>query len=201
MDKTLREILAKEFCIDEPRELTAEDRVLEAVENKEGEATGAPKISQSESNPEDLIQQISAMMREQERLNDLAEELRDRNSEPTADEFLEFFKKSLPVLDSLDRIIYIYEMQEEPSEELANWMKSVAAVRNRVTDLFGRFGLRAMDPVGKTVDLNRHEVVDVVHTDSILEETIVEVRQKGFVFNGKVLRDARVVVAKNDRSS
>ena len=54
-----------------------------------------------------------------------------------------------------------------------------------------------MDPIGKKVNLDRHEVVEVIYNDSIPDETVVEVRQKGYIFEGKVLRDARVVVAKN----
>ncbi len=201
MDKLLHEILAKEFCIDEPSECVSQHVLTEDTSSKKLQVSAqSAEGSSSSLSDDDLIRQISQMMREQDRLNDVAEELRNKNSKTSNTEFMDFFRKSLPVLDSLDRIVYMYEMQENPSEELINWMKSVAALRNRVTDLFGRFGLRTMDPVGKSVDLDRHEVVDIVMTDSIEEETIVEVRQKGFVFNGKILRDARVVVAKNDRS-
>jgi molecular chaperone GrpE (heat shock protein) len=47
--------------------------------------------------------------------------------------------------------------------------------------------------------LDRHEVVEVLHTNSIPDETIVEVRQKGYTLNGKIIRDAKVVVAQNER--
>jgi molecular chaperone GrpE len=80
-----------------------------------------------------------------------------------------------------------------------NWLKSIAVIQSRMLQLFERFGLRTMDPVGQRIDLDRHEVIEVLRTDSLPDETIVEVRQKGYIFDGKVLRDARVVVAKNDR--
>jgi molecular chaperone GrpE (heat shock protein) len=53
-----------------------------------------------------------------------------------------------------------------------------------------------VNPIGQKVDLDRHEVVEVIRTEGVPDETIVEVRQKGYTFNGKTLRDARVVVAK-----
>ena len=53
--------------------------------------------------------------------------------------------------------------------------------------------------VGKLVNLERHEVVEVINTESVPDETVVEVRQKGYLYKNRVLRDARVVVAKNER--
>ena len=125
----------------------------------------------------------------------LADELRTRGDQTSTENLTRFFRTALSTLDGFDRVMHLAE-RHPPSPELQNWLASVAGIQSRITQLIERFGLRALDPNGQKVDLDRHEVVEVIHTDSVPDETIVEVRQKGYMFEGKVLRDARVVVAK-----
>lgn len=191
MGSLLQDLFRGEFVIDEPREKTVD--VAEAPKAK-------PRAESGEQDKElpDLLTQIAAMMLEQERLEEMANELRQRTDQSGDEKLLRLFKMMLTTLDGFDRLTQ-YAMEQPPSEEMGNWLKSIATMQSRMTKSLESFGLRTMDPIGKTVDLNRHEVVEVVRTDSIPDETVVEVRQKGYVFGGRVLRDARVVVAKNER--
>jgi molecular chaperone GrpE len=197
MPKLFANLFEAEFVVDETPEnvLDLSSEKLPARAAKSLPAAHEAK----ESEFSDLVGQISGMLLEQDRLEELADDLRNRNRRPTDEEFSNFFRKALAVLDSFDRMVHFAEMQP-PSEETQNWLKTLGGVQSRLTKLFEWHGLQSMDPIGKRVDLNRHEVVEVIKTDSIPDETIVEVRQKGYMFNGKVLRDARVVVAKNERS-
>ena len=195
MSRLLRELFKGEFVIDEHRERIA-DVPMEQLASALAEPASRPKEDISRR---DLLTQISAMLLEQERLERLASELRQLGDRSNAEQLARFFRMSLSVLDGFDRLNQT-AMDLSPSEEVRNWLKSVATVSSRMTRLCESFGLRSMDPVGKTVNLNQHEVVEVIRTDSLPDETVVEVRQKGYTFNGRVLRDARVVVAKNERS-
>jgi molecular chaperone GrpE len=187
------EMIRKEFVVDEPPEAV----VMESKERSRGKRLGtdAPQIAEKEK---DLLCEISSMLMEQERLERLAEELSKKDAETRSEGFFPLFRAALPVLDSFDRIIQMAQ-DHPPSEELQNWLKGVATLQGRLLALFEAYGLRVMDPIGKRVNLDRHEVVEVIHNESIPDETIVQVRQKGYIYNGKIIRDARVVVAQNER--
>jgi molecular chaperone GrpE (heat shock protein) len=195
-----KETLRKEFVVDEPREdvLDLRDKAGEGVRFPPGRDLFPGEERHAKSGKSDLLTQISDMFLEQERLERVAREWESQSQKTTQEGYQRFFRAALPLLDSFDRVIQMAAMQP-PSPEMQNWLNNVASVQSRMTQLFERFGLRVMDPVGKRVNLERHEVVEVIHTDSIPDETIVEVRQKGYIFESRVLRDAQVVVAQNER--
>ena len=195
MGNLLQELFRGEFVIDETRERTiSSSETTPNVPRTDSSSDG----EMDQSAKPDLLTQISAMMLEQERLELLANELRQRGDQTSEEKLIHLFKMMLTVLDGFDRLTQ-FAMKQPPSEEVQNWLKSIASMQSRMTKSLESFGLRSMDPIGKPVNLNKHEVVEIVRTDSMPDETVVEVRQKGYVFNGRVLRDARVVVAKNER--
>ena len=53
-----------------------------------------------------------------------------------------------------------------------------------------------MDPVGKPYDALKHEVLGTVEASQAEEGTVVEVLQAGFMLQEKVLRTAKVRIAK-----
>ena len=200
MGTIFQELFAKEFVIDEPREevldLGQEKTRPPAAPRPPASMNRPPRIDGAERR--DLVTQISELLVQQERLERLTDELRSRSAAPTKEELKRLFRSALPVLDSFDRVLQMAELRA-PSEEVQNWLKSVASIQSRMLELFKRFGLQTMDPVGKPVDLDCHEVVECLYSDSVPDETVVQVRQKGYMLEGTVLRDARVVVAKRER--
>lgn len=104
-------------------------------------------------------------------------------------------KSMLPALDALDRLLEFAETVENPDEVFQNWIKGVDALRVRLTKVLEGIGLRAISSVGMEVDLNVHDVVAVVPAGEFPSNTVVKEQQKGYYFQGRLLRDARVVVA------
>ena len=204
MHRIFANILDQEFVVDErPEEVLGDaDRKRRApapssFPGQRAPAGGRGPQGAAESR-RDMRAQICSLLQDQERLESLAEELRASKGSSGKQELSRLFRSALTLLDSFDRVVQMSEALP-PSEEVHNWLKSIAIIQSRMLQLFERFGLSTMDPVGQQVDLDRHEVIEVIRTESLPDETIVEVRQKGYIFDGKVLRDARVVVAKNDR--
>lgn len=193
------EILNREFVIDMKPVQTAEAAVREETKpGLKGNRLPIAPRSLDGKGEKDLFTQFSEVLIAKERLEKMATELKSRTEKGGTETLMRLFRTSLPMLDSFDRVLTLAEKQP-PSAEMQNWLRSVAGVRARMTDLFSRFGLQILNPVGEKVDLDHHEVVEVLHTESIPDDTIVEVRQKGYLFEGKMLRDARVVVAQNTR--
>ena len=197
-----RKILAREFPIDAqpvplPGPGAAGGRGSSRLSSKPDWVAASGESGAPEGG--DLYGQVVSMLQEHERLERMARDLETRGRESDSQQMKRFFRQCLTVMDSFDRVLMMAE-DHPPSEELRNWLKSVATIQSRMTQLCGEFGLHPMDPVGKPVDLDRHEVVEVHRTESLPDETVVAVRQKGYTLDGKVLRDARVVVAQNPSS-
>lgn len=57
-------------------------------------------------------------------------------------------------------------------------------------------GLQQIDPVGESLDPERHHAVSMVEAPGKAPGTVVSVMQKGYVLNGRLLRPALVAVAK-----
>ena len=86
------------------------------------------------------------------------------------------------------------------TDVLANWLRSVEGIQERVLSALERQGLEVVNPLGLGVDLNRDEVVEYRPTQAEPGDTVLEVRRRGYRFRGKMIRDAQVVVAHNERS-
>jgi molecular chaperone GrpE len=92
----------------------------------------------------------------------------------------------LPVLDNLDRAL---EVEGDIRE-------GVRATRDQLTEVLGREGLLPVASDGQHFDPNVHEAVMGQPSDEHEEDTILQTFERGYLLNGKLLRPAKVVVAK-----
>ena len=145
--------------------------------------------------PTDLVHPATSYLRELWRLADLAEEIERRGRGESTAELRGLARSMLPVLDALDRVVDYGMRASIPGEEFQNWLKAVEGVSLRLSRVMEGIGLSPISVVGTEVDLNVHDVVATVQTTKYPENTIVEERQKGYYFKGRLLRDAKVVVA------
>ncbi|MCC5875567.1 MAG: nucleotide exchange factor GrpE [Candidatus Sumerlaeia bacterium] len=117
------------------------------------------------------------------------------NKESSEAEFKRFARSMLPAMDALDRLIEFGETFERKDEVFENWIKAIEALRSRLTKALESIGVSVISSVGLEVDLNVHDVVAVVPAGEFPPNTVVKEQVKGYYFRGKLLRDARVVVA------
>ena len=92
----------------------------------------------------------------------------------------------LPVLDNLDRAL----------EAGGDIREGVQATREQLADVLGEEGLLPVASDGQPFDPNVHEAVMGQPSDEHEEGTIIQTFQRGYVLNGKPIRPAKVVVAK-----
>lgn len=108
----------------------------------------------------------------------------------------------LPVLDSLDRAIDSVsqgsdaEQEAAPSEALKSILEGVELTRKSALDALKRFSVEVVEPYGEPFDPQLHEAVTTVPSDTAEPNSVVDVLQKGYSLNGRLLRAAMVVVAK-----
>ncbi|MDO8915933.1 MAG: nucleotide exchange factor GrpE [Coriobacteriia bacterium] len=100
-------------------------------------------------------------------------------------------ERLFPVIDDLDRAVE----HAVGGGDLEHLLKGVEMVSKQIMDVLGREGVEIIDPFGQPFDPNLHHAVNQVEDREVPEHTVVEVFQKGYSMNGRVLRPAMVVVS------
>jgi len=59
-------------------------------------------------------------------------------------------------------------------------------------------GIREINPVGELFDPNKHEALSLVPAPGVAANTVLEVVQKGYELNERLLRAAKVLVARGE---
>lgn len=97
----------------------------------------------------------------------------------------------LPVLDDFDR--GLQSMNDNNAEEES--IKGVELIYNKLFSLLKQKGLEPMDSISKDFDTDYHEAITNIPapTDD-LKGKVVDVIQKGYLLNGKIIRFAKVVI-------
>ena len=186
----------QEFVIDErPVPIYVPERAA-GKEPAELSGDGADRQNFGEMQSPDLLSQMAELLLEQVRLAEKARQLELNNAGD--DEFGRFVRHVLPFLDNFARLLDMAR-EHEVSTEISDWLRSVESLYYRLVTLLDYYGLRFINSMGKIVDLNVHEVVDYRITSEYPHNTIIKEMQKGIVFRGRLLRDAKVVVACNSQ--
>ena len=97
-------------------------------------------------------------------------------------------EKLLPVYDNLERAL------NQPTEDAA-FKKGVEMTMNELVKIFTGLGVEIFGAVGETFDPTLHNAVMHTEDETVGENVIVQVFQKGFRVSGKIVRFAMVQVA------
>lgn len=95
-------------------------------------------------------------------------------------------KELLPVLDNLERAL----------EAEGDIREGVKATRDQLLNVLVQEGLTPVASDGEEFDPAVHEAVMGQPSDEHEEDTIIQTLERGYVLNGKPIRPAKVVVAK-----
>ena len=104
-------------------------------------------------------------------------------------------KGLLEVVDNLERTIMAIANDED--EKIKNIYTGVDMVKTQFIDLLKNNGLEQIDALGKTFDPNFHEALAQQPAEGKADDEVIQVYQQGYILNGRLLRAAKVVVAKN----
>ncbi len=96
--------------------------------------------------------------------------------------------KFLPVYDNLERAL-----AQSTADEA--YRKGVEMIMAQFNTTLEKLGITEIEALGKTFDPNMHNAVMHVEDENFGENEVVEVFQKGFKLNDKVIRFAMVKVA------
>ncbi|MBQ7660057.1 MAG: nucleotide exchange factor GrpE [Alphaproteobacteria bacterium] len=105
-----------------------------------------------------------------------------------------FAKDLLIVADNLDRAIVVAANENEANNQAL--LDGIKLTKQELTHVFQKFGITKMQTLGQPFDPNFHQVVQQISDSSKPAGTIVEELQTGYMINGRILREAMVVVSK-----
>ena len=83
-----------------------------------------------------------------------------------------------------------------PSSDAAKLVEGMQATLRMIDKAFEKAGISTVDPVGERFNPEFHEAMATQQSADQPPGTVLAVVQKGFVLNGRLLRPARVVIAK-----
>lgn len=174
---------------------------VSASSSPEGSIKGSP--DGDERSPEALAARLEELEQELERYRDQAlraqaemENVRRRASRDVENAHkyaLERFTADLlPVLDSLEKAVEV-ATATEGAESIA---EGVELSLKLFLTVAGKYGIERIDPLGEPFDPQLHEAMTLVPSATAEPNSVIDVMQRGYVLNGRLVRAAKVVVAK-----
>jgi molecular chaperone GrpE len=179
---------------DEPLEVQDPGDTLQEVLEEEERSAAAATETRLRSVQKDLEDLRDRHLRKLAEF----ENMRKRSEREKQDYFrhalLQFARDFLPVLDHLELAM----QHATPAERKSQFGQGVGMIRRQLMDVWKNYGLSEVDTSGP-FDPNVHEAVATEKAEDVPPQTILDVLQKGYQLEDKLVRPARVKVAMRDR--
>ncbi len=104
-----------------------------------------------------------------------------------------FAKELLTVMDSLELGI---QAANGDSPEVVKLREGSELTKKQFEAVFEKFNIEAIDPVGQPFDPEKHQAMSMMPSADVEPNTVLNVFQKGYLLNDRLIRPAMVVVAK-----
>lgn len=103
-----------------------------------------------------------------------------------------FVNALIPVLDSMEMGMEAAKMEEATLESIR---EGIEMTFKQTLDVLGDFNVERVDPKGEKFDPQLHEAMTMVPSPDHESNTVMDVVQKGYTLNERLVRAARVIVA------
>lgn len=185
-------------------EQVAAEETVEQVQQEQAPVDGAEEVTAEEDALITLQQQLAEkddeVVAAKEQILRAAAELQNikRRAQQDVEKAHKFALKSfveslLPIVDSLEKGIESAEQAEGSHESMKEGMDLTLKL---MLDTLTKHGVKQLNPVGEPLDPNFHQAISMVPNPEMEPNSIMDVFQKGYTLNDRVVRPAMVVVAK-----
>ena len=103
-----------------------------------------------------------------------------------------FATELLSVVDNLERALGTIDRDDESQKSV---FEGIDLTLKGFLDVLARFKVEAVEPNGQPFDADFHQAVSMVPNGDVEANTVIEVFQKGYTLNGRLIRPAMVVVS------
>jgi molecular chaperone GrpE len=111
----------------------------------------------------------------------------------------DFAREMLAIADNLERAIAAAEQHGAPTPQDASLIEGARAIARMLAQIMARFGVQKVEAIGAPFNPSLHEAIMEVEDASQPGGNVVRVVEEGYTINDRLLRPARVVVAKRPR--
>ena len=99
----------------------------------------------------------------------------------------------LPILDSLDRAL------KTNAASLDDFHQGIELIDKQFHDALAKLGVEPVPAEGAVFDPNLHQAVQMVDTDEVEDNHVIDELQRGYRLKDRLLRPAMVRVARNPK--
>jgi len=179
-----------------------------------GEKTGSEQIPGSTVRQAELEQKIATLeaeiVKERQQVEKYRESLlrqaaefenfrkqKERESMLAGSRSLEnVIREMLPMLDDLKRVMQHTPAALQAAAEAKPFVDGVELLRKNFSIWLENKGVKEIDSKGKKLDVNYHEAISQIDHPESEPDTIIEEYQTGYLLGDKVIRHAKVIVAR-----
>ncbi|QJC37546.1 nucleotide exchange factor GrpE [Enterobacteriaceae endosymbiont of Donacia thalassina] len=106
-----------------------------------------------------------------------------------------FIHELLPVIDNLERAINL-KIKEKNNINLSI-IEGIKLTFKSLLVLIKKFGISIINEINVPFDPSKHQAMSIIESNTIKDNYIIEILQKGYFLHKRLLRPAMVIVSKN----
>lgn len=164
----------------------------ETLETAAQDETAQEQLSEVELLQEEIGKLKDFMLREQAETQNIRRRLQQRAEDDRKRAIEKFVIELLPVVDTLERAIEA----AGDDEHVKAYKEGVEMTYKSFVSTLEKFNVVQLNPVGEPFDPQYHEALTMVPNPAMEPNSVMDVMQKGYILNDRLLRAAKVVVSK-----
>jgi molecular chaperone GrpE len=163
-----------------------EAELLDEIEAEQEEQPGSEQLLEQVAKANDQVLRVQAEMQNVRR--------RAERDVESAHKFAldKFAADLLPIVDNLERALAAIDAADEGQKPVAEGLELTL---KSFMEVLARYKIEAIDPAGQPFDAELHQAVSMVPNPDLEANTVMDVFQKGYTLNGRLVRPAMVVVS------
>ena len=102
------------------------------------------------------------------------------------------------LINPIDMLVKIVEFGS-PNPEIQNYLFGFKMITDQLVNILQAEGLSEVQALNKEFDPKTMDAMSIVENDELEENTVVEVKQAGYMYKDRLVRPAMVVVSKKSK--
>jgi molecular chaperone GrpE len=171
--------------LDAQHELPAADGSDDTGATLPAEASSDAELAKLKSERDSLLRMLADMENARKRATREQQEFREYA-------LGDALKTLLPILDSFERAL------QSSAGKKSEFHDGVELIYKQLQDALGKLGLRPIAAKGEAFDPHLHQAIEMVDTDDVEDNHVVDELQHGYKLKDRLLRPSMVRVARNN---
>ncbi len=190
IDEVLEQVNEQDDDVDSESEMEQQPEIAEEEQIEEGSVEDLQKqLSLAEKKAEENWDKV---VRAQAEMQNIKRRMQTDLENAHKYGLEKFAKELLSVIDSLE--LGIQASTSDNPEVIALKQGSELTIK-QFEAVFAKFNIEALDPIGQPFNPELHQAMTMQPSADVEPNTVLNVFQKGYILNGRLIRPAMVVVS------